>query len=84
MPAHNTWFRRGVDRGIFLVVGSVQPALGGAIIATGIPRGEPDATLQEDSFVSNDVVMVEVFDGLSRGRTTSCAPSASGACTRLP
>lgn len=62
MPAHNAWIRRGIDAGIFLVVGSLQPALGGAIIATGIPRNELDSMLQEDPFVTNDVVVVEVLE----------------------
>ena len=33
MEGHNEWIKRGFDDGIFLVVGSLQPNLGGGILA---------------------------------------------------
>ena len=33
MDGHNEWIKRGFDDGIFLVVGSLQPNLGGGILA---------------------------------------------------
>jgi uncharacterized protein YciI len=62
MPAHNAWVQRGFDEGVFLVVGSLQPNEGGAIIAHGLARSALDARLQEDPFVQHGVVSAEVFE----------------------
>ncbi len=32
MDGHNEWIKRGFDEGVFLMVGSLQPNLGGAIV----------------------------------------------------
>ena len=36
MDAHNLWIKSGFEEGIFLLAGSLQPNLGGSIIAHGI------------------------------------------------
>src|SRR5688572_23755821 len=33
MDGHNAWIKRGFDDGVFLLVGSLQPNAGGAILA---------------------------------------------------
>ena len=33
MEGHNEWIKRGFDDGVFLLVGSLQPSLGGGIVA---------------------------------------------------
>jgi uncharacterized protein YciI len=62
MSAHGAWIERGIDEGVFLVVGSLQPRLGGAVIAHGITRAELDARLQQDPFVEHGVVTSEVLE----------------------
>ena len=62
MVGHNAWIARGLDEGTFILVGSLQPALGGVVIAHGIGRADLDARLAEDPFVANDIVRAEVFE----------------------
>jgi len=33
MEGHNKWVKRGIDDGVFLLVGSLQPKMGGGILA---------------------------------------------------
>lgn len=68
MASHNAWIARGIDEGVFLIIGSLQPALGGAVVAHGIGRAELEARIAEDPFVANDVVKAEVFE-LSPAKT---------------
>lgn len=70
MAGHKAWIARGVDEGVFLVVGSLEPALGGAVIAHGLGRAELEARVAEDPFVANDVVTAEVFE-LSPAKTNA-------------
>ena len=62
MPGHNAWIARGIEDGVFLVVGSLQPALGGVVLAHGIRRADLESRITEDPFVANDVVKAEVFE----------------------
>jgi uncharacterized protein YciI len=62
MPGHKAWLDRGVDDGVFLVVGSLQPQLGGAIVAHDMTRADLDARILEDPFVVHDVVKPEVLE----------------------
>lgn len=62
MPGHQKWIRQGVEDGVFLLVGSIQPAQGGALIATGITREDLQARVAEDPFVVHDVVAAEVIE----------------------
>ena len=62
MEAHKAWIASGRADGVFLVVGSLQPQLGGAIIAHGIERAELDRRIDEDPFVAENVVSPEVFE----------------------
>lgn len=59
---HQDWIRRGVDDGVFLLVGSIQHGQGGAILAAGPPPDELRARIAEDPFVIRDVVTAEVID----------------------
>jgi len=36
MEAHNKWIKSGFDDGVFLLAGSLQPKLGGSVIANGV------------------------------------------------
>jgi len=62
MSAHAAWLQRGFDEGAFLLAGSLQPQLGGAIIALETSRAELDVRLHADPFVEHDVVRPEVFE----------------------
>ncbi|WP_437815905.1 YciI family protein [Sorangium sp. So ce1078] len=64
MLAHNEWIKRGFDEGVFLIVGSLQPQLGGAVVADNTTRDELEARVREDPFVAHDVVKAELFDVL--------------------
>lgn len=68
MAAHNEWLGRGFDAGVFLLAGSIQPGLGGAIIAHGVSLSELQARVDEDPFVVHGVVSAETIE-LAPGRT---------------
>ena len=62
MQAHNEWIRRGFDNGVFLLTGSLQPALGGGIVAHNTSRAELEKRLREDPFVAENVVTAEILE----------------------
>ena|SRR5512142_1190104 len=59
---HNAWIQRGFDAGAFLLVGSIQPGLGGAILAANGPRADLEARIREDPFIVHDVVKAELLE----------------------
>lgn len=62
MESHNEWIRRGFDDGIFLVVGSLQPNLGGGIVAHNISEADLQSRINEDPFVAENVVSAEILE----------------------
>ncbi|MFE6287780.1 YciI family protein [Streptomyces sp. NPDC057877] len=62
MAGHQDWIRRGVEDGVFLLVGSIQPGQGGAVLATGTTLEDFQARVAEDPFVVHDVVTAEVIE----------------------
>lgn len=62
MDAHNAWIQRGFDDGVFLMAGSLQPAMGGAILAQASSLGEIQGRMQEDPFVVEGVVSAEILE----------------------
>jgi len=62
VAAHNEWIEHGFDDGVFLLVGSLQPRLGGAVIVDGLTRTELEERLQRDPFVAHDVVKAELLE----------------------
>lgn len=68
MDGHNAWIRQGFDDGVFLLVGSLQPNMGGAIIAHNASAEEIDARVHEDPFVAEGVVSAEIL-AVTPGRT---------------
>ena len=62
MAAHKKWIERGMDEGVFLLVGSLQPGLGGAILAHATTRTELEDRVKRDPFVEHDVVTVELLE----------------------
>lgn len=68
MEGHNAWIKRGFDDGVFLLVGSLQPNAGGAIMAHNVSFAEIEARVQDDPFVAQGVVRAEILD-IAPGRT---------------
>lgn len=60
MEGHNSWINQGIDDGVFLVVGSLQPNLGGGIIAYNTSLTELQSRVNEDPFVAEKVVTAEI------------------------
>lgn len=62
MDGHNQWIRKGFEDGVFIMVGSLQHGLGGAVIAHGIPREALERRIGEDPFVAENVVTAELLE----------------------
>ncbi|MBL8571193.1 MAG: hypothetical protein JNK84_19135 [Phreatobacter sp.] len=62
MEGHNSWLRRGFDDGVFLLAGSLQPGLGGVILAHNLSKADLEARVLEDPFVAEGVVTAEILD----------------------
>lgn len=62
MEDHKAWIKRGLDDGVFLVVGSLQPSAGGGIVAHDASRADLEARINHDPFVAQDVVSAEILE----------------------
>lgn len=62
MDGHNQWIKRGFDEEVFLLVGGLQPSLGGSIIAHNTTLLELQHRVNEDPFVKESIVNVEIFE----------------------
>lgn len=62
MAAHNDWIQRGVDDGIFLVVGSLTTLEGGCIIAHATERKVLEQRINDDPFVQENIVSAELIE----------------------
>ncbi|MCA9666949.1 MAG: hypothetical protein KC503_15225 [Myxococcales bacterium] len=62
MAAHNAWIARGFDDGVFLMVGSLQPSRGGAVLAHGTSRAALQHRVDDDPFVAHGVVNAEILE----------------------
>ncbi len=62
MEGHKEWIRRGVDDGVFLLVGSLQPNLGGGIMAHNTSLSDLQGRVDGDPFVAENVVSAEILE----------------------
>lgn len=62
MDGHKAWIKRGFDDGVFLLAGSLEPGLGGGILAHQTSLADLEARVNEDPFVAQDVVKAEIFE----------------------
>jgi len=62
MDSHNQWIKQGFDDGVFLLVGSLQPSLGGSVIAHNISLSELKERVNNDPFVAENVVHAEILE----------------------
>ncbi|KZM48826.1 hypothetical protein [Labrenzia sp. OB1] len=62
MESHKAWIQRGFDEGIFLMVGSLQPNMGGGIFAHNVTREDLEAFVRQDPFVTGNVVAPDILE----------------------
>ena len=62
MDDHNQWLKQGFDDDIFLLAGSLQPSLGGGIIADNTSLSELQDRVNQDPFVKENVVIAEITE----------------------
>ena len=62
MDGHNDWIKRGLDDGVFLLVGSLQPNLGGALVAHKSSLTDLQDRVNADPFVTENVVKAEILE----------------------
>ncbi|QTD50502.1 YciI family protein [Sulfidibacter corallicola] len=62
MAGHKAWIKEGMDDGVFLLIGSLQPNLGGGIVAYGTSLPDLHDRVNTDPFVQNDVVSAEIIE----------------------
>lgn len=62
MEGHKEWIKRGFDDGVFLLVGSLQPNLGGGIVAHNTSLSELQTRVNDDPFVAKNVVSAEILE----------------------
>jgi uncharacterized protein YciI len=62
IAGHKEWIKRGFDEGVFLLVGSLQPNSGGAVVAHNTTLPELQRRVSADPFVAEGVVEAEVLE----------------------
>jgi uncharacterized protein YciI len=62
MDGHKEWIKRGFDDGVFLLVGSLQPNLGGGIVAHNTSLSDLQGRVNADPFVAEKVVNAEILE----------------------
>ena len=62
IDGHNAWLKDGFAKGTFLLAGTIQPKLGGAILAHNATLDQIQAIIKEDPFVSECVVAAEIIE----------------------
>lgn len=62
MDGHNEWIKQGFDDGVFLLVGGLQPNLGGSVIAHNLSLSELRERVNNDPFVAENIVSVEILE----------------------
>ncbi len=62
MEGHKDWIKRGFDDGVFLLAGSLQPSLGGGIVAHNTSLSDLQSRVNTDPFVAEKVVAAEILE----------------------
>ena len=62
MQDHKEWIKRGFDDGVFLLAGSLQPNLGGGIVAHNTSLSDLQNRVNRDPFVAEKVVSAEILE----------------------
>ena len=62
MEGHKEWIKRGLDDGVFLLVGTLQPNKGGGIVAHNTSLADIQNRVNDDPFVVHNVVSAEILE----------------------
>lgn len=62
MEGHKAWIQKGFDDGVFLLVGSLTPNMGGGLLASGESRADIEARVGQDPFVAEGIVEAEILE----------------------
>ena len=62
MEGHNEWIKHGFDEGVFVLVGSLQPGLGGGIVAHNTSLVDLQTRVNNDPFVAQNVVSAKILE----------------------
>lgn len=62
MDGHKEWLKRGFDDEVFLLAGSLQPNLGGSIVAHNTSLPDLQNRVNDDPFVAEGVVTAEILE----------------------
>lgn len=62
MEGHKEWIKRGFDDGVFLLAGSLQPNLGGGIVAHNTSLSDLQNRVNDDPFVAENVVSAKILE----------------------
>jgi uncharacterized protein YciI len=62
MEGHKEWIKRGFDDGVFLLVGNLQPNLGGGIVAHNTSLSDLESRVNDDPFVAENVVTADILE----------------------
>jgi uncharacterized protein YciI len=62
IDGHKAWIQRGLEEGIFLLVGSLQPNQGGGILAHNTTLLDLESRVKDDPFVAEKVVTAEILE----------------------
>ncbi|MCI0507799.1 MAG: hypothetical protein L0Z73_17050 [Gammaproteobacteria bacterium] len=62
MEGHNEWIKRGFDDGVFLLAGSLQPNMGGGIVAHNTTLLDLQCRVSDDPFVAENIVSAEILE----------------------
>ncbi|MET8430910.1 hypothetical protein [Nocardia sp. NPDC004860] len=62
MTGHQQWIRQGFDDEVFLLVGSIKPGVGGAVLAHNTSAEDLQWRVAQDPFVAADVVTADIVE----------------------
>lgn len=62
MDGHKQWVKRGFDDGVFLLAGSLEPSLGGGIVAHNTSLPALQDRVKADPFVVENVVTADIIE----------------------
>ncbi|GGB94506.1 hypothetical protein GCM10011352_20710 [Marinobacterium zhoushanense] len=62
MEGHKAWIAQGFADGVFLLVGSLKPNQGGAVVAHNLSHAELAQRVNDDPFVAENVVSAEIIE----------------------
>ena len=62
MDGHKAWLKRGFDDGVFVLAGSLQPNMGGGIVAHNVALPDLQTRVSGDPFVAENVVSAEILE----------------------